>query len=119
MTDNRRLISELQAMLQCIAWSATEAWWERCLRGVIPFGDVGLPEIRRHLAAWLVECGATAWDETAQLALARGVVATGGRPVYAPRNEAWHMRSAMIADPDGNLIEIGAWNKGAGDHGAG
>ncbi len=30
----------------------------------------------------------------------------GGKPVYAPRNEPWKMRSAMITDPDGNLIEI-------------
>jgi uncharacterized glyoxalase superfamily protein PhnB len=29
-----------------------------------------------------------------------------GKPVYAPRNEPWKMRSAMITDPDGNLIEI-------------
>ena len=30
----------------------------------------------------------------------------GGSSVYAPRNEPWHMRSAMIADPEGNLLEI-------------
>lgn len=34
------------------------------------------------------------------------VVACGGRVIYAPRDEPWHMRSAMIADPEGNLIEI-------------
>lgn len=42
------------------------------------------------------------------------VVALGGRPVYAPRDEPWGMRSSMIADPEGNLIEIGSWNKDAG-----
>ena len=41
------------------------------------------------------------------------VVALGARPVYAPRDEPWGMRSSMIADPEGNLIEIGSWNKGA------
>lgn len=41
------------------------------------------------------------------------VTAAGARPVYAPRNEPWGMRSSMVADPDGNLIEIGSWNKGA------
>jgi catechol 2,3-dioxygenase-like lactoylglutathione lyase family enzyme len=41
------------------------------------------------------------------------IVAAGGRPVYAPRNEPWGMRSSMIADPEGNLIEIGSWNRGA------
>jgi catechol 2,3-dioxygenase-like lactoylglutathione lyase family enzyme len=36
----------------------------------------------------------------------------GGRPVYTPRDEPWGMRSSMVADPEGNLIEIGSWNKG-------
>jgi lactoylglutathione lyase len=40
------------------------------------------------------------------------VVRAGGQPVYAPRLEPWGMRSSMIADPEGNLIEIGSWNKG-------
>jgi catechol 2,3-dioxygenase-like lactoylglutathione lyase family enzyme len=30
----------------------------------------------------------------------------GAKAVYAPRNEPWHMRSAVILDPDGNMIEI-------------
>lgn len=41
------------------------------------------------------------------------IVAAGGRPVYAPRDEPWGMRSSMIADPEGNLVEIGSWNRGA------
>ena len=36
----------------------------------------------------------------------------GAKPVYAPRMEPWGMRSSMVADPEGNLIEIGSWNKG-------
>jgi catechol 2,3-dioxygenase-like lactoylglutathione lyase family enzyme len=36
----------------------------------------------------------------------------GARPVYAPRMEPWGMRSSMVTDPEGNLIEIGSWNKG-------
>lgn len=43
----------------------------------------------------------------------RRVVAGGGKPVYPPRDEPWGMRSSMIADPEGNLIEIGSWNRGA------
>ncbi|MBN1525359.1 MAG: VOC family protein [Spirochaetales bacterium] len=35
-------------------------------------------------------------------------VDAGAVPVYEPRNEPWKMRSAMIADPEGNLIEIGS-----------
>ena len=34
------------------------------------------------------------------------IVAQSGTPVYPPRDEPWKMRSAMIADPEGNLIEI-------------
>jgi catechol 2,3-dioxygenase-like lactoylglutathione lyase family enzyme len=43
------------------------------------------------------------------------VVAAGGRPVYDPRDEPWGMRSSMVADPDGNLVEIGSWGKGEAD----
>lgn len=34
------------------------------------------------------------------------VIAGGGKLVYEPRDEPWKMRSAMMADPEGNLIEI-------------
>jgi uncharacterized glyoxalase superfamily protein PhnB len=43
----------------------------------------------------------------------RRIVAAGGRPVIEPRDEDWGMRSSMVADPEGNLIEIGSWNKGS------
>lgn len=36
------------------------------------------------------------------------IVELGGKPIYEPRDEPWNMRSSMIADPEGNLIEIGA-----------
>jgi len=36
------------------------------------------------------------------------LIAAGATPIYRPRNEPWKMRSAMIADPEGNLIEIGS-----------
>ncbi|MBN2147643.1 MAG: VOC family protein [Anaerolineales bacterium] len=41
------------------------------------------------------------------------IVKAGGREVYAPRMEPWGMYSSMIADPEGNLIEVGSWNRGA------
>ena len=41
------------------------------------------------------------------------VIAGGGVSVYAPRDEPWGMHSSMVADPEGNLIEIGSWNRGA------
>jgi lactoylglutathione lyase len=40
------------------------------------------------------------------------IVTAGAQPVYAPRDEPWGMRSSMITDPEGNLIEIGSWNRG-------
>ena len=40
-------------------------------------------------------------------------VKAGARPVYAPRLEPWGMYSSMVADPEGNLIEIGSWNREA------
>lgn len=36
----------------------------------------------------------------------REFIAAGGREIYAPRDEPWKMRSAMLADPEGNMIEI-------------
>jgi lactoylglutathione lyase len=38
-------------------------------------------------------------------------IAAGARSIYPPRDEPWGMRSSMIMDPEGNLIEIGSWNK--------
>lgn len=35
-------------------------------------------------------------------------VVAGARPVYAPRDEPWKMRSSMVSDPEGNLLEIGS-----------
>lgn len=40
------------------------------------------------------------------------VVKLGAKPIFSPRNEPWGMRSSFIADPEGNLIEIGSWGKG-------
>jgi lactoylglutathione lyase len=36
----------------------------------------------------------------------KDIIEKGGKVVYFPRNEPWKMRSAMMADPEGNLIEI-------------
>jgi lactoylglutathione lyase len=34
------------------------------------------------------------------------IIARGGKEIYAPRDEPWKMRSAMLTDPEGNIIEI-------------
>jgi catechol 2,3-dioxygenase-like lactoylglutathione lyase family enzyme len=41
------------------------------------------------------------------------IVSGGATPVYAPRDEPWGMRSSMVADPDGNLIEL--FSRGEGE----
>lgn len=38
-------------------------------------------------------------------------VKNGAEPVLAPETELWGQRTCYIADPEGNLIEIGSWNK--------
>lgn len=39
------------------------------------------------------------------------VVSNGAVPVLEPATEPWGQRTCYIADPEGNLIEIGSWNK--------
>jgi lactoylglutathione lyase len=34
------------------------------------------------------------------------IISKGGKEIYSPRDEPWNMRSAMISDPEGNIIEI-------------
>ena len=41
----------------------------------------------------------------------RQTVAKGAVPVLEPETEPWGQRTCYIADPEGNLIEIGSWNK--------
>lgn len=39
-------------------------------------------------------------------------VMAGAKPVLAPRNEPWGMRTSYVTDPEGNLLELGSWGKG-------
>ncbi len=39
------------------------------------------------------------------------VVTKGATPVLEPTTEPWGQRTCYIADPEGNLIEIGSFNK--------
>ena len=39
------------------------------------------------------------------------VVAKGAKPVLEPTTEPWGQRTCYVADPEGNLIEIGSFNK--------
>ena len=38
------------------------------------------------------------------------VTAAGGRAVMAPKTMPWGQRTCYVADPEGNLIEIGSFN---------
>ncbi|MCM1114273.1 MAG: VOC family protein [Clostridium sp.] len=38
-------------------------------------------------------------------------VSKGATSVLEPTTEPWGQRTCYIADPEGNLIEIGSWNK--------
>ena len=39
------------------------------------------------------------------------IIAQGGRSVMEPATEPWGQRTCYIADPEGNLIEIGSFNR--------
>ncbi len=41
----------------------------------------------------------------------RNAVEHGATAVLEPELEPWGQRTCYIADPEGNLIEIGSWNK--------
>ena len=41
----------------------------------------------------------------------RKAVENGAVPVLEPELEPWGQRTCYIADPEGNLIEIGSWNR--------
>ena len=40
------------------------------------------------------------------------VVKAGAQPITSPKNTPWGQRTSVVADPDGNMIEIGSFNKG-------
>lgn len=41
----------------------------------------------------------------------KNAISKGAVPVLEPTTEPWGQRTCYIADPEGNLIEIGSWNK--------
>lgn len=41
----------------------------------------------------------------------KNAVESGAEPVLEPTTEPWGQRTCYIADPEGNLIEIGSWNR--------
>ncbi len=43
--------------------------------------------------------------------LFKEVVSKGATPILEPTTESWGQRTCYIADPEGNLIEIGSFNQ--------
>ena len=41
----------------------------------------------------------------------RNALENGARPVLPPTTEPWGQRTCYVADPDGNLIEIGSFSR--------
>lgn len=42
------------------------------------------------------------------------VTRAGARPVMSPTTEPWGQRTCYVADPEGNLVEIGSFDPGQG-----
>lgn len=47
------------------------------------------------------------------------VVSDGAVPIMPPTTEPWGQRTCYVADPEGNLIEIGSFVKGEEENGEG
>ena len=45
----------------------------------------------------------------------RRAVENGAVPVMEPATEPWGQRTCYVADPEGNLIEIGSWDRPYGE----
>ena len=41
----------------------------------------------------------------------KNAISKGATSILEPSTEPWGQRTCYIADPEGNLIEIGSWNK--------
>lgn len=41
----------------------------------------------------------------------KNAIRKGAKSILKPTTEPWGQRTCYIADPEGNLIEIGSWNK--------
>lgn len=52
-------------------------------------------------------------DYAAVDAAFKAVTGAGARAVLPPTTEPWGQRTCYVADPEGNLIEIGSFQKGA------
>ncbi|MBT3274128.1 MAG: DNA alkylation repair protein [Spirochaetales bacterium] len=71
MTSNyKRLIKKHQQALEAQAIEKTKLWWEKYMKGVIPFRGVGIPKNRELLIDWRNSNGIDKWSLEEQLELA-------------------------------------------------
>lgn len=68
--DHRELIRRHQSALETAASEKTKLWWEKYMKGVIPFRGVGIPKNRELLVAWRKGNGIDKWSPEDQLDLA-------------------------------------------------
>ncbi len=64
------MIGQLQAALAGAADEKKKQWWEKYMKGVIPFRGLGIPRIREILVPWRQESGLAEWKDDDQLAVA-------------------------------------------------
>ncbi|MCP4395687.1 MAG: DNA alkylation repair protein [bacterium] len=66
----KALIQKHQAALDSHASEKTRVWWERYMKGVIPFRGVGIPKNRALLTGWRKEHGIDQWSLEQQFEIA-------------------------------------------------
>lgn len=68
--NHQELIKKHQRALDAEATEKTKQWWEKYMKGVIPFRGVGIPRNRELLAEWRISNGIDKWSLENQLELA-------------------------------------------------
>ncbi len=68
--NHEELIGKYQVASEAEASEKTKLWWEKYMKGVIPFRGVGIPKNRELLAAWRRANGIDKWPLERQLELA-------------------------------------------------
>lgn len=68
--SHQELIKAHQLALEAEASEKTKQWWEKYMKGVIPFRGVGIPQNRELLAEWRKSNGIDKWSLEEQLELA-------------------------------------------------
>jgi 3-methyladenine DNA glycosylase AlkD len=68
--NNLELIQKHQEALEAEATEKTKEWWEKYMKGVIPFRGVGIPRNRELLSEWRKSYGIDKWSLEDQLELA-------------------------------------------------